>query len=186
MMDSVPFLRSPPFPGTRAAVAAVSQPKPLPAARSLLTQPELERARLIIERIVADRIGGTFWSSGAADPWHIAGQGGPIPAQGSDELGLIAWIAGKDVTWQGPGRFADIALDGAPDPLERAVTTWLIDAADYRDPYSGRPVPIEAAIEQLAFWRHAIDRNRGLAVAAGIARWKRREVEAMLWPGEPL
>ena len=84
-------------------------------------------------------------------------------------------MAGAEVDWQGPGRFADIAGDGAPHPLERAVTCWLIDAADYRDPYSGRPVPVEAAIEQLAFWRRAIDRNRGIAVAAGIARWKRRE-----------
>ena len=186
MTDSVPFLRSPPFPGTRATVAAVSQAKPVAAARSTLAPQQRERARLIVERIVAERIGGSFWSAGAADPWHITGQDGPIIAQGSDELGLIAWMAGKQVSWQGPGRFADIALDGAPDPVERVVTTWLIDAADYRDPYSGRPVPIEAAIEQLAFWRRAIDRNRGLAVAAGIARWKRREVEAMLWPGEPL
>jgi len=186
MMDAVPFLRSPPFPGTPAAIAAVSKAKPVAAARTLLARPELERARLIVERIVAERIGATFWRAGAADPWHVAGQNDAVAVQGSDELGLIAWMAGKRVTWQNPGRFADIALDGAPDPLERAVTTWLIDAADYRDPYSGRPVPIEATIEQLAFWRHAIDRNRGLAVAAGIARWKRREVEAMLWPGEPL
>ena len=63
---------------------------------------------------------------------------------------------------------------------------WLIDGVEYRDPYSGRPVAIEAAIDQLDFWRQVIDRNRGLVVAAGIARWKRREVEAMLWPGDNL
>ncbi len=88
--------------------------------------------------------------------------------------------------WSSGGRFADLARDGQPHALERAITAWLVDAAEYRDPYSGRPVPVEAAIDQLAFWRQAIDRNRGLAVATGIARWKRREVEAMLWPGEPL
>ncbi len=186
MMVSQPVLRSPPFPDMRVGVAAVSSARPAPVRRSNLTAAETERARLIIEQIAAERIGGSFWSAGEADPWHAADRGEPVSAAGGDERGLIAWIAGGQVDWTGPGRFADIARDGAADPLERAVTTWLIDAADYRDPYSGRPVPVEAAIEQLAFWRRAIDRNRGITVAAGIARWKRREVEAMLWPGEPL
>jgi len=181
-----PILRSPPFPGTPRATAAVSQPQPEPSVRATLTPAEIERARLIIDHIVSDRIGGSFWKSGKADPWQELGGAGPAAVAGDDERGLIAWMTGCEVEWRSPGRFADIARDGLPNPLERAVTTWLIDAADYRDPYSSRPVPVEAAIEQLGFWRQAIDRNRGLAVAAGIARWKRREVEAMLWPGEPL
>lgn len=182
----VPFLRSPPFPGTPAAIAAVSTAKPVPSPRTAASPQDIERARLIVEQIVVERIGGSFWCSGIDDPWHRIDQGGPIAAGGDDELGLIAWMAGCQVDWLGTGRFSAIARDGAPDPLERAVITWLIDAADYRDPFRGRPVPIETAIEQLAFWRHAIDRNRGLAVATGIARWKRREVETMLWPGQHL
>ena len=185
MMVPKPVLRSPPFPGTPAAVAAVSTAK-WPAIRASLSQQEIERARLLIERIVTERIGGSFWNAGNGDPWHVLARNEPVAFAGDDERGLIAWMAGATVAWLSSGRFADIARDGAADPLERAVTTWLIDAADYRDPYSGRPVPIETAIEQIAFWRRAIDRNRGLAVAAGIARWKRREVETMLWPGEPL
>ena len=181
-----PILRSPPFPGTPSATGAVSRTQPVPTARAMLAPAEIERARLIIGQVVAGRVGGGFWKAGKADPWHGLDGGGPVSVAGDDERGLIAWIAGCAIDWQEPGRFADIARDGQPDPLERAVTTWLIDAADYRDPYSARPVPVEAAIEQLAFWRQAIDRNRGLTVAAGIARWKRREVEAMLWPGEPL
>ncbi|MET0374827.1 MAG: capsule biosynthesis protein [Rhizorhabdus sp.] len=181
-----PILRSPPFPGTSAATAAVSRPRALPSVRMTLTTPEIERARLIIGQVVAERIGGSFWKSGKADPWQGIDDSGPIRAAGDDERGLIAWMAGREVDWSGAGRFADIASDGRPDPLERAITAWLIEAADYRDPYSGRPVPVEAAIQQLGFWRQSIDRNRGLTVAAGIARWKRREVEAMLWPGEPL
>ncbi|KKC27047.1 capsular polysaccharide export protein, LipB/KpsS family [Sphingomonas sp. SRS2] len=181
-----PILRSPPFPGTPAATAAVSQPKALTSVRATLSAPEIERAHLIIGQIVAERIGGSFWKNGKADPWHGPGDNGPFVSTGDDECGLIAWMAGREVDWSGAGRFADIARDGRPGSIERAVTTWLIDAADYRDPYSGRPVPVEAAIEQLGFWRQAIDRNRGLTVGAGIARWKRREVEAMLWPGEPL
>lgn len=190
MTISVPILRSPPFPGTAAAVAAISSARPLPVGREALSPGELERARLIIEHIVADRIGGAFWAKAWSNPWHriveAAEHGEPIGCMGDDEIGLLGWMAGTGVDWQGPGRFADIARDGRPDPLERAVTTWLIDGADYRDPYSGRPVSIEAAIDQLGFWRQGLDRNRGLSVAAGIARWKRREVEAMLWPGEPV
>lgn len=154
--------------------------------RAELSPREVERAGRVIEQIAAERIGGAFWSKAPDNPWEVIARDGAIASRGDDEAGLIGWIAGAGVEWLGGGRFADIAGDGLPHPLERAVTAWLIDAVDYRDPYSGRPVPIEAAIEQLAFWRLTIDRNRGLAVAVGIAGWKRREVEAMLWPGEPL
>lgn len=181
-----PILRSPPFPATDPATAAVSRAKPAIPLRAELSPAELERARRIIAQIAAARIGGAFWSTGRNDPWSIAETGETMVVAGDDEAGLIAWIAGAEIAWASAGRFADIAADGLPDPLERAVTRWLIDATDYRDPYSGRPVPIETAIEQLAFWRSVIDRNRGIAVAAGIARWKRREVETMLWPGEPI
>lgn len=181
-----PVLRSPPFPGTSPAVAAVSRIVAPRAVRTGLSLQEIERARRLAERIVAERIGGAFWIAGAANAWTRIAAGSPIVARGDDEAGLLAWMAGVEVDWVGEGRFADIARDGAPDALERAIFTWLIDAADYRDPYSGRPVSIEAAVEQLAFWRQTIDHNRGIAVAAGIAGWKRREVEAMLWPGEAL
>lgn len=181
-----PVLRSPPFPGTPAATAAVSRARPLPVSRTDLAPADLERARLLIEQIAAARIGGAFWATGRSNPWNAGQNGRPVSAAGDAEAGLLAWMSGAEVEWLGPGRFADMARDGAPHALERAVTTWLIDAADYRDPYSGRAVPIEAAIEQLSFWRSVIDRNRGIAVAAGIARWKRREVEAMLWSGEPI
>lgn len=181
-----PILRSPPFPGTPAAVAAVSVASRVPVPRATLSEQEIERARRIAEQIVAERIGGGFWAGDTANPWARIDSGSPVAVHGDDETGLLAWIAGAEIEWLSDGRFADIARDGTPDPLERAITGWLIDAADYRDPYSGRPVSIEAAIDQLAFWRQTIDHNRGIAVAAGIAGWKRREVEAMLWPGEAL
>lgn len=186
MMLSIPVLRSPPFPGTKSAIAAVSSAVQPAEIRTTLSAQEVERARRVATQISEERIGGAFWASARTNPWHRVSGDAPVAAAGDDELGLLAWIAGATVEWTSPGRFADIAGDGLPDPLERAITTWLIDAAEYRDPYSGRPVSIEAAIDQLAFWRQVLDRNRGIAVAAGIARWKRREVEAMLWPGEAL
>lgn len=181
-----PVLRSPPFPGTPAASAAVSTPRLTPSSRDVISPAEIERARGLAEQIAAERVGGRFWAADITNPWKAIGPDEPVAVSGDDEAGLLAWIAGAEVEWLSGGRFADIARDGAPHAIERAITTWLIDAVDYRDPFSGRPVPAEAAIEQLAFWRHTIDRNRGIAVASGIARWKRREVEAMLWPGEPL
>lgn len=186
MTPPTPVLRSPPFPGSSPAVAAVSRVVVPRAVRTGLSPQEIERARRLAERIVTERIGGAFWIAGAANVWTRVAAGSRIAARGDDEAGLLAWMAGVEVDWVGDGRFADLARDGAPDALERAIFTWLIDAADYRDPYSGRPVSIEAAVEQLAFWRQTIDHNRGIAVAAGIAGWKRREVEAMLWPGEAL
>jgi capsular polysaccharide export protein len=186
MKGLLPILRSPPFPATPPDIAAVSRTRAAVAVRGPLSPGDLGRARRIITQIVAARIGGAFWGRGDADPWNRIDRGGPIAAGGGEEIGLLGWMAGARIDWTGPGPFADIAGDGRPDPLERAVTRWLIDGADYRDPYSGRAVPIEAAIDQLAFWRRAIERNRGIAAAAGIASWKRREVEAMLWSGEPL
>ncbi len=184
-----PFLRSPPFPGTAAAVAAVSRMLSMPEKRRSLSIADRDRARILIETIVRHRVGGSFWGvrpvDGATtmatiDPWHIDNPA--MRVAGDDERGLVGWLAGRTVEWTGPGFYAD-HIDGAPDPLERLVTALLIDSVEYRDPYSGRPVSVETAIEQLGFWRASIDRNRGLTVATGIAKWKQREVEAMLWPG---
>jgi len=150
---------------------------------------------MIAAAIGKARVGGMFWGAqpidlpadrGGVDPWHMLGRSPPLAYDGNDEAGLLAAMAGHRPVWATAGRFANTFADGLPDPLERLITAWLIDAVAYRDPYSGRPVAIEGAIEQLAFWRGAIDRNRGITVATGMARWKRREVEAMLWGGTAL
>ena len=185
MTAFLPVLRSPPFPATPTRTAAVSTAKAVPAARADLSPDEIDRAQLLIGQIVCERIGGAFWSMGRDNIWTTVAAGQQPCLDGDDERGLLAWMAGAKISWSRRGRFADFD-DGTPHALERAVFTWLIDAADYRDPYSGRMVPIEAAVEQLAFWRATVDRNRGFAVAAGIAGWKRREVEAMLWSGQPM
>jgi capsular polysaccharide export protein len=177
----IAFLRAPPFPQVSAAIARVSHAKSVTTRRAL-SGTERDRARLIIASIVAARIGGAFWD-GVRDPWHLTDDPAPIEAAGDSELGLVAWLRGREIRWTGPGRFSDYALDGLPDPLERLIADLLVDGADYRDPFSDRPVAVEAAIELLGFWRSVIDRNRGLTVATGIAGWKKREVEGMLWPG---
>lgn len=182
-----PFLRSPPFPGTAADVAAVSHTVKIATRRESLSSADRDRARSLIDRIARYRIGGSFWGirpDGSAatevDPWH--GERKSARFNGDDERGFVAWLAGRTIEWITPGLFADHS-DGGEDSLERAVIALLIDAVEYRDPYSGRPVSVETTVEQLGFWRSSIDRNRGLTVATGIARWKQREVEAMLWPG---
>jgi len=186
MSLSLPILRSPPFPGTSPETAAVSRRRPVVAVRHALSPALRERARLVRERVVEARIGGNFWANGDANIWNRMASDAPLKLAGNDEHALLALLAGASIEWTAPGPFADISASPEPDALEQAIIHWLVDGVDYRDPYSGRPVAIEAAIEQLAFWRQAIDRNRGLVAAAGIARWKRREVEAMLWPGNGL
>jgi capsular polysaccharide export protein len=183
-----PFLRSPPFPGTATAVAAVSSPRPRPGKRKTLTDAERDRALHIAGLLVTERVGGCFWGSQQSsenfcDPWLLTDSLSSVRTAGNDELGFVAWLRGIDVEWLSAGRYADHHRDDGPDGLARAITALLIDGATYRDPYSGNPIAIEEAIAQLAFWRGAIDRNRGLAAATGIAGWKQREVEAMLWPG---
>jgi capsular polysaccharide export protein len=180
--STVPFLRSPPFPETAPTIAAIGSRRTEASHRTALSPAELIRAGEVIAALVAEKVGGAFWSH-ATDPWRSPSRP-PIEAGGDEERGFVAWLRGTDVTWTSDGLFADYARDGAPHAIERAVTGLLIDGIDYRDPFSGELLQVEGAIAQLGAWRRMIERNQGLAVATGIKRWKQREVEAMLWPGD--
>ncbi|SDC75462.1 capsular polysaccharide export protein [Sphingomonas sp. YR710] len=188
LVTQEPFLRSPPFPGTATAIAAVSSPRARPGKRKALIDAERDRALRVADLIVAERVGGRFWGSQqpseeSCDPWSRTDSLSSVCVDGNDELGFVAWLRGIDVKWLNAGTYADHHRDDGHDSLARAITALLIDGVTYRDPYSGNAITIEEAIAQLAFWRRTIDRNRGLAAATGIAGWKQREVEAMLWPG---
>src|SRR5687767_2784727 len=94
-----PVLRSPSFPGTPVATAAVSRARPPSPSRADLTAAEIERARHIAEQIAAERIGGRFWASDRSDPWKAIGGDGPVAVSGDDEAGLLGWIAGAEIEW---------------------------------------------------------------------------------------
>lgn len=85
------------------------------------------------------------------------------------------------------------------DPLAQPVSldayrgdpelAWrdLIASIHYRDPFTRTEATAEQTVALLAHWRHEIRRNPGWGgkhvAAAGIANWKRREVEQLLWAG---
>ncbi|MDB5685019.1 MAG: Capsule polysaccharide biosynthesis protein [Sphingomonas bacterium] len=140
--------------------------------------------RLLAKRGIAAEIGDV-------DPWPLLATASRLHAAGDDELAFLALLAGLRVHCVADGAIAGWGLTD-DDPaipskgrlrLEQLAGTILIDQARYRDCYSGLPTEVETVVERLALWRSCIDANRPIAVGAGIAVWKRREIAAMLWAG---
>lgn len=128
---------------------------------------------------------------GEIDPWSLLTTAAVLHVDGDDELAFLGLISGATVRCHGDGRFAGLGLT-TDDPaifqktamtVESLAATVLLDQAQYRDPFTGTDASAETAIERLIFWRGALEANRGVASGAGIAVWKRREVEGMLHPG---
>ncbi len=128
---------------------------------------------------------------GDIDLWPLLNQAARLEAPGDDEAVLLALIAGVPVRCTSPGRFAGRGLttDAAgvpattPMSLEALAGTALCGDVAYRDCFTGTPTTALAAVARLAEWRRLIHANRDIAVAAGIALWKRREVSRLLWGG---
>ncbi|WP_240500116.1 hypothetical protein [Sphingomonas montana] len=59
----------------------------------------------------------------------------------------------------------------------------LVAATVYRNPITGEPAGVSETVALLSDWRRLLDANRGIAVATGMAVWKRREIERFLWVG---
>ena len=116
---------------------------------------------------------------GEIDPWPLLASGTPWHLHGDDELAALASIAGAPVQIHTPGRFGDERT--SPEERAHIVTVDLLGATRYRDPFTGEHQSVEEAINLLALWRETIDANHRIAVAAGIAWWKRREIERFLW-----
>lgn len=112
----------------------------------------------------------------AADP--------PDPARSA---ALLAAIEAEGVA----GAFWDPALPAVSLEALHADPdlAWhdLIASVAYRDPFTGADATAEETVTLLAHWRQEIRRNPGWGgkhvMAAGIASWKRREVEQLLWAG---
>lgn len=129
--------------------------------------------------------------TGPVDPWPLLAAAREIHAAGDDEFAFLALMAGLKVHCHVDGPCAGWGLT-QDEPtivpkgqigIERLAASILIDQASYRDPFTGTAADAEKIVERLAFWRGCIDANRDVAAATGIATWKRREVEAMLWAG---
>ncbi|MBB3981619.1 capsular polysaccharide export protein [Sphingobium fontiphilum] len=163
--EGPPFLRSPPFPGVAASIAAIS----LPIGPDDPREP-VEDA--LLDRITQARVGGAFWRD---DPWARIAVADCIHACAQDDDAIIAGLLGVPV----------IGPDGAPVPADalREAARARIGAARYRDCFTGQMVDAAAAVEQLALWRNLFDRNRRIAAVSGMTWWKRRRIRQFLWDG---
>jgi capsular polysaccharide export protein len=210
MTSAPPFLRSPPFPGVAAPVAAIS----------VVAEGGTPVSDALLDRMVRERVGGCFWGAQPTGIRVIIGSGVPVPvagAQGMDveQIGILPGAKGskRDARrlpadcdmWAligGAERVhadADdeaaliagllgvpvIGADGAPVPgaALRAEAARRIGAARYRDCFTGEPIGAEAAITILSDWRRHMDGNRGLSAASGMAFWKRDMMTRLLWDG---
>lgn len=186
-----PILRSPPFPGGNGAVSLPADGGPADTAGS--TDPAA-----LFAMIRAARVGGDFWAAPAraehrvsvlrrplntkdypaVDPWSVLPHAQRLEAHGDDEWIVLARIAGMAVEVLSPGRFGAPGNDAAT--LDRLAAKALT-AAQWRDPFTGAPSTIAAAVDLLALWRTVLDANRPILAACGMAWWKRREIRRFLW-----
>lgn len=132
-------------------------------------------------RRALDRMGVTS-VVGEVDPWPMLRAETLLLAHGDDEYLLLAQVAGARVRVRSSGRFAPADARRTPTLADR-VHAELVAATAYRDPLADRPADAVATVALLGEWRRTIDSNRGIAVATGMARWKRREIERFLWSG---
>lgn len=113
-------------------------------------------ARLLIEAIRAERVGGDFWDV-ARDPWTVGAE--------ADSL------------------LDRLVSDRSDEDLEGAVDQALLNGLAYHDPFTGEPSDPLALVAQLGHWRRLIETNQSTAAAFGFARWKQDTVEPLLWNG---
>ena len=208
-----PLLRTPPFPGVDPEIAAVSHrgaghaisaerlatllaairvarvggtfwapPIPDPGGPLLILRP---RSRDEAWAMRAEPAGGSHvvlslpdaaWARdfndgdativrGERDPWSVLRPGARLIAADDDEWSTIAAIAGAE-------------REGAPLDLSRLGADHA-----YRDCFTGVVAEPERIVAILGEWRRTLDANRSIAVAAGIAWWKKPAIERLLWTG---
>ncbi|WP_019833879.1 capsular polysaccharide export protein, LipB/KpsS family [Sphingomonas sp. PR090111-T3T-6A] len=146
------------------------------AAAPLILLPYAKWARHAAWKLSAK---GIRTAIGEVDPWPLLTSGAAWHVHGDDEMAALACIAGAPLRIHTPGRFSSNATP--PEERARLVARDLLAATRYRNPFTGEPCAVEEAIALLALWRETIDANHRIAVAAGIAWWKRREIERFLW-----
>lgn len=171
------FLRAPPFPGISPAVASVAKPA--------ISANQTDYSAVFVA-IRAARVGGAFWAPPVPatgptdgvlyDPWSLL-KGGVVEVDNADtEQAIVGWIAGVCVVDRCGNR-----ID--PEYLAASAAN-RIDRVTYRDPFTGRPIDVFAAIKILAHWRSLIDANRAIRAITGVAPWKREVIARFLWNGE--
>ncbi|EIZ78494.1 putative capsule polysaccharide export protein [Novosphingobium sp. Rr 2-17] len=166
-MKTVPFLRIPPFPGSRAPALATPTP-----GSDVVCPPDLA------DVLRQARVGGAFWES--ANPWDASANARRVACEADSETALVAALLGKPLDLAGEGRFSALRDPAALDDVLRRT---LCQGWVYRDPFTGAPIGIAEAIALLGRWRVLIEANRPIAAIHGVAGWKRITADALLWDG---
>ncbi len=109
----------------------------------------------------------------AADPWSLIERCEEFYTGGDCELGFLAFLAARNVRWDGGGRRAAEMADRI-----------LVAETSYCDPYSGRPATAEQTIDLLASWRPLFAANRQIVCCVGMSAWKRRRIAGFFHSGE--
>jgi len=71
---------------------------------------------------------------------------------------------------------------GEPAQCDAEVIAAL-EAATYRDPFTGAVIDVFGAIAILGEWKRLFEANRTIAAVVGMAGWKRAAIEQFLWDG---
>ncbi|WP_327195761.1 capsular polysaccharide export protein, LipB/KpsS family [Novosphingobium sp. Leaf2] len=118
---------------------------------------------------------GGAWR-GDVDPWSVLDKARCLAAHGDDEWVALARIAGVPVRILSPGRFG-----GGDSAMLDCLAYRAVSGVVYRNPFTGEPAGLNETIDVLAGWRAMLDANRPIAVACGMAWWKRSEIQRFLW-----
>ena len=172
----------PPVPGSEALSTVL---RPARSAEVAALCDEDDGAGLWLlpgdEPVWAKCLAGRQTAPSRVDPWSVLGRARRVVAHGDDEWVALACIAGLDVRVLSPGRY------GQPGDSTEALTARALAAlvaVAYRSPFTGAAIGIGEAIDILATWRTALAANRAIAVASGMAWWKRAEMRRFLWHPE--
>lgn len=173
---------APPAPGSEAWSTVLRPASPVDVAM-LRDEDDGAGLWLLPEDDCAWREGlvGRRTASAQVDPWSVLGRARRVVAHGDDEWVALACIAGLEVRVLSPGKYGAPG-DSAQMLAARALAALM--AVAYRNPFTGAAIGIGEAIDILATWRTALAANRAIAVASGMAWWKRAEMRRFLWHPE--
>lgn len=118
---------------------------------------------------------------GSFDPWSIADSALSLWTSADDERAIVAQLMGVPVGCLNSDGSATQRI--LPDDWLATIDRQVLNGRRYHDWFTGDPSTVVAVIEQLGAWRMQIDRNRMVAATAGIASWKRQEINSFLWAG---
>jgi capsular polysaccharide export protein len=77
-----------------------------------------------------------------------------------------------------------ITASGTIERVGNRAAAHVTMGTRYSDPFTGLAIGWEEAAHLLSDWRRVIQRNRGVAVCAGVSFWKRRRIAQLLTVGE--